>query len=61
MLGARVVLTDLPEALDILRHNVDRCFTPDALAQLRYGLADCRLTDGRHLQSPLIVSLTSPL
>lgn len=40
MLGARVVLTDLPEALDILQHNVDRCFNPDALARLRYGLAD---------------------
>lgn len=35
MLGARVVLTDLPDALDILRHNVDRCFTPEALATLR--------------------------
>lgn len=35
MLGARVVLTDLPEALDILQHNVDRCFTPGALAALR--------------------------
>jgi hypothetical protein len=33
-LGAEVVLTDLPNVLDLLRHNCDTCLTPSARSSL---------------------------